>query len=261
MGLRLKVVFTINFKYLELELKMKLDILVFGSHPDDAELGAGATIAKEIANGKKVGIIDLTRGELGTRGSAEIRDEEAARSAKLLGVSVRENLGFADGFFVNDKQHQLEVIRMLRKYRPDTVLCNAIEDRHIDHGKGSKLVRDACFLSGLIKIETKLDATDEVQPPWRPKVVYHYIQWKNLKPDFVVDVTGYIEKKTEAILAYSSQFHNPKSKEPETPISSKNFLDSVKYRARDLGRLVGVEYGEGFTVERLVAVDNLGDLK
>lgn len=246
---------------LALELEMKLDILVFGSHPDDAELGAGATIAKEIANGKKVGIIDLTRGELGTRGSAEIRDVESARSAKILGVSARENLRFADGFFINDKQHQLGIIRMLRKYRPETVLCNAIDDRHIDHGKGSKLVSEACFLSGLIKIQTKLDADGEEQHPWRPKVVYHYIQWKNLKPDFVVDVTGYIEKKTEAILAYSSQFHDPKSKEPETPITSKNFLDSIKYRARDLGRLVGVEYGEGFTVERPVAVDNLGDLK
>ncbi|WP_373518823.1 bacillithiol biosynthesis deacetylase BshB1 [Pricia sp.] len=239
---------------------MKLDVLVFGSHPDDAELGAGATIAKEVANGKKVGIIDLTRGELGTRGSAEIRDQESAKSAKILGVAVRENLEFSDGFFVNDKEHQLGVIRMLRKYRPETVLCNAIEDRHIDHGRGSKLVSDACFLSGLIKIETKLEANGELQLPWRPKVVYHYIQWKNIKPDFVIDVSGYIEKKIEAILAYSSQFHDPKSKEPETPISSKNFLDSVKYRARDLGRLVGVEYGEGFTVERPIAIDRLGDL-
>lgn len=239
---------------------MKLDILVFGSHPDDAELGAGATIAKEIANGKKVGIVDLTQGELGTRGSAEIRAKEAADSAKILGLSVRENLEFADGFFVNDKEHQLGVIRMLRKYRPEIVLCNAIEDRHVDHGRGSKLVSDACYLSGLVKIDTKFDGDEQWQEAWRPKVVYHYIQWKNLKPDFVVDVTGFIEKKTEAILAYSSQFHDPKSKEPETPISSRNFLDSVKYRARDLGRLVGVEYAEGFTVERLIAVDRLDDL-
>ena len=240
---------------------MKLDIAVFASHPDDAELGAGATIAKEIASGKKIGIIDLTRGELGTRGSAEIRKDEAARAAKILGVSVRENLGFADGFFVNDKEHQLEIIKMLRKYRPDTVLCNAIDDRHIDHGKGSKLVSDACFLSGLVKIVTQVEANGEVQLPWRPKVVYHYIQWKNLVPDFVVDVTGFMEKKAEAILAYSSQFHDPSSTEPETPITSKNFLDSVNYRARDLGRLVGVEFGEGFTVERMLAVDTLGDLK
>lgn len=240
---------------------MKLDILVFGSHPDDAELGAGATIAKEIANGKRVGIVDLTRGELGSRGSAEIRDKEATKSAEILGLSVRENLEFADGFFLNDKEHQLAVIRMLRKYRPDCVLCNAIEDRHIDHGKGSKLVSDACFLSGLLKIETKGGDGDEVQHPWRPNVVYHYIQWKNLKPDFVVDVSEHMDKKSEAIMAYSSQLYDPKSKEPETPITSKNFLDSVQYRARDLGRLVGVEYGEGFTVERFIAVDSLGSLK
>ncbi|MDO6518045.1 bacillithiol biosynthesis deacetylase BshB1 [Zobellia uliginosa] len=239
---------------------MKLDILAFGAHPDDVELGAGATIAKAIANGKKVGIVDLTRGELGTRGSAEIRDSEAAAAAKVLGVGARENLGFADGFFVNDKEHQLEIIKMVRKYRPEIVLCNAIDDRHIDHGKGSKLVSDACFLSGLIKIETKLSDADAPQAQWRPKVVYHYIQWKNLEPDFVVDVSGYIEKKTEAILAYSSQFHDPKSKEPETPISSKNFIDSVNYRARDLGRLIGVDYAEGFTVERFVGVNNIDDL-
>ncbi|WP_425236850.1 bacillithiol biosynthesis deacetylase BshB1 [Ulvibacterium sp.] len=239
---------------------MKLDILVFGAHPDDAELGAGATMAKEIANGKKVGIIDLTRGELGTRGSAEIRDREAAKAAEILGIEVRENLEFADGFFVNDKTHQLAIIRMVRKYRPEIVLCNAVDDRHIDHAKGSKLVSDACFLSGLIKIDTKLDGDDSWQDPWRPKQIYHFIQWKNLKPDFAVDVSGFIEKKNEAILAYSSQFHDPNSEEPETPISSKNFLDSVNYRARDLGRLVGVEHAEGFTVERPIAVKNLDSL-
>lgn len=239
---------------------MKLDVLVFGAHPDDAELGAGATIAKEISKGKKVGIIDLTRGELGTRGTAEIRDKEADRAAKILGVSVRENLEFADGFFVNDKEHQLEIIRVIRKYRPEIVLCNAIDDRHIDHGKGSKLVSDACFLSGLVKIDTKADGDDQWQEPWRPKAVYHYIQWKNLTPDIVVDVTGFIGKKNEAILAYSSQFFDENSDEPETPISSKNFLDSVEYRARDLGRIIGVEFGEGFTVERFAAVDSLFDL-
>jgi len=239
---------------------MKLDILAFGAHPDDVELGAGATIAKEIANEKKIGIIDLTRGELGTRGSAEIRDKEGAEAAKILGVSVRENLKFADGFFRNDKAHQLEIIKLIRKYRPEIVLCNAIEDRHIDHARGSNLVSDACFLSGLIKIETKLESDNVVQDPWRPKVVYHYIQWKNVEPDFVVDVSEFIEKKTEAIMAYSSQFHNPKSNEPETPISSKNFIDSINYRARDFGRLIGVAYAEGFTAERHVAVRNLGDL-
>lgn len=239
---------------------MKLDILVFGAHPDDAELGAGGTIAKEVANGKKVGIIDLTRGELGTRGTVKIRDVEAAKAAKILGISVRENLEFEDGFFVNDKPHQLEVVKMVRKYRPEIVLCNAIDDRHIDHGKGAKLVSDACFLSGLVKIDTKIEGDDQWQEPWRPKLVYHYIQWKNLKPDFVVDVTGFIDKKKEAILAYSSQFFDPNSDEPETPISSKNFLDSVDYRASDLARLIGTEHAEGFTVERFVAVDSLGSL-
>jgi bacillithiol biosynthesis deacetylase BshB1 len=239
---------------------MKLDILVFGAHPDDAELGAGATIAKEVSKGKKVGIVDLTRGELGTRGSAELRDKEAAAAAKILGISVRENMEFADGFFVNDKEHQLELIKMIRLYRPEIVLCNAVEDRHIDHGKGSKLVSDACFLSGLVKIDTKMDGDDEWQEAWRPKVVYHYIQWKNLEPDFVVDVTGFIDTKVDAIKAYGSQFYDPNSDEPETPISSKNFIDSVIYRARDLGRLVGVEYAEGFTVERFPAVASLSDL-
>jgi len=238
---------------------MKLDILAFGAHPDDVELGAGATIAKAIALGKKVGVVDLTRGELGTRGTAAIRDKEAATAAKILGLSIRENLGFADGFFSNAKAHQLAVVQMLRKYQPEIVLCNAIEDRHIDHGKGSKLVSDACFLSGLIKIETKSE-NGEAQDAWRPKQVYHYIQWKNLTPDFVVDVSGFIEKKAEAILAYSSQFYDPKSDDPETPISSKNFIDSVTYRARDLGRLVGVGHAEGFTAERFVAVSDLDSL-
>ncbi|MEP0305241.1 MAG: bacillithiol biosynthesis deacetylase BshB1, partial [Maribacter dokdonensis] len=237
---------------------MKLDILVFGAHPDDAELGAGGTIAKEIALGKKVGIVDLTRGELGTRGSAEIRDKESAAAAKVLGVAVRENLKFRDGFFVNDEEHQLEVIKMIRKYQPNTVLCNAIDDRHIDHGKGSKLVSDACFLSGLRRIETTVG--EENQKEWRPKQVYHYIQWKNIAPDFVVDISDYMEEKTNSILAYASQFHDPNSNEPETPISSKTFIQSVKYRAEDLGRLVGVDYAEGFTVERLVAVDSLDNL-
>ena len=239
-------------------LDNKLDILAFGAHPDDVELGCGATIAKEISLGKKVGIVDLTRGELGTRGSADLRDKEAANSAKILGVSVRENLKFADGFFMNDKEHQLEIIKMIRKYRPEIVLCNAIDDRHIDHPKGSNLVSDACFLSGLIKVETKLEG--ENQEKWRPKQVYHYIQWKNIEPDFVVDVTGFVDKKTKSVLAYSSQFYDPKSNEPETPITSKNFIDSINYRARDLGRLIGVDFAEGFTTERYVAVENLDKL-
>ena len=237
---------------------MKLDILAFGAHPDDIELGCGATIAKEVSLGKKVGIVDLTRGELGTRGSAELRMIEANNAAKVLGVSVRENIGFADGFFTNDKKHQLEIIKMIRKYQPDIVLCNAIDDRHIDHGKGSKLVSDACFLSGLVKIETELDGKQ--QEKWRPKHVYHYIQWKNIEPDFVINVSGFINKKQAAVLAYSSQFYDPNSKEPESPITSKTFIESINYRARDLGRLIGVEYAEGFTSERYVAAENLSKL-
>ena len=238
---------------------MKLDILAFGAHPDDVELGCAGTILKEVALGKKVGIVDLTRGELGTRGSAEIRDKEAAAAAAILGVSVRENLAFRDGFFVNDEAHQLEIIKMIRKYQPEIVLCNAVDDRHIDHPKGSQLVSDACFLSGLIRITTSLDG--EEQKAWRPKVVYHYMQWKNLVPDFVVDITGYVEQKTAAILAYSSQFYDPNSKEPESPMSSKNFLESLNYRSRDLGRLTGLEHAEGFTAERYLAVNSLSDLK
>ena len=237
---------------------IKLDILAIGAHPDDIELGCSATLAKEISRGKKVGVLDLTRGELGTRGSAEIRDKEAATASEILGLTVRENLGFKDGFFVNDEDHQKAVIEVIRKYQPEVVLCNAIQDRHIDHGKGSKLVSDACFLSGLRKIETSFD--QKIQKEWRPKQVYHYIQWENLKPDFVVDVTGFMDIKLKAVKAYSSQFYNPDSEEPVSPISSKNFLDSISYRANDLGRIIGKESAEGFTVERFVAVDHLDHL-
>ena len=237
---------------------MKLDILAVGSHPDDVELSCSGTIAKEVDRGKKVGILDLTRGELGTRGSAEIRDKEAKAAAEILGVSVRENLEFSDAFFENNTAHKLEVVKMIRKYRPEIVLCNAIEDRHIDHGKGARLVSEACFLSGLRKIETILNGNK--QSAWRPKHVFHYIQWKNLKPDFVVDISGYIDKKLDSVKAYSSQFYDEKSKEPETPISSSNFLDSITYRARDMGRLINTEHAEGFNVERHVAVDSVFDL-
>jgi len=240
---------------------MKLDILAFGAHPDDVELGCGGTIAKEITKGKAIGIIDLTRGELGTRGTAETRDEEAQHAAQILGVAMRTNMEFADGFFVNDKLHQIELIKMIRKYKPEIVLCNAIDDRHIDHGKGSQLVSDACFLSGLLKIDTKDDDDDKWQNPCRPKQVYHYMQWKNLESDFVVDISGFIDQKMEAVLAYKTQFYDASSKEPETLISSQNFTDSIKYRARDLGRLIGVQHAEGFTTERYAAVDSLFDLK
>ena len=237
---------------------MKLDILAFGAHPDDVELGCAGTLAKEISLGKSVGIIDLTQGELGTRGSAVIRHQEATKAKELLGISIRENLQMRDGFFVNDEAHQLQVIQMLRKYQPDIVLCNAIDDRHIDHAKGAKLVSDACFLSGLRKIETSLNGVQ--QEAWRPKVVYHYIQWKNIEPDFVVDITDFMDIKMKAIMAYDSQFYNPDTKEAVTPIATKNFLESIQYRSQDLGRLIGTDFAEGFTTERYVAVSSLGDL-
>jgi bacillithiol biosynthesis deacetylase BshB1 len=237
---------------------MKLDILAFGAHPDDVELGCSGTLAKEISLGKKVGIVDLTRGELGTRGSIAIRDEESRKAAEILGISIRENLNMRDGFFVNDEKHQFEIIKMIRKYRPEIVICNAVDDRHIDHGKGSKLVSDACFLSGLRKVATSIDGI--VQEAWRPKVVYHYIQWKNIEPDFVVDISEFIAIKTASILAYGSQFYDPNSNEPVTPIATKNFLESIHYRTQDFGRIIGVEYAEGFTVERCLAVNSLSNL-
>jgi len=237
---------------------MKLDILAIGAHPDDVELSCAGTIAKEISRGKKVGILDLTRGELGTRGSAEIRDQEAAAAAEVLGVEVRENLEFSDAFFTNNASHQMEIIKIIRKYQPEIVLCNAVDDRHIDHGKAAKLISDACFLSGLRKIETIMNG--DSQNAWRPKHIFHYIQWKNLKPDFVVDITGFLDKKIDSVKAYRSQFYSEDSKEPETPISSSNFLDSITYRAQDMGRLINTEHAEGYNVDRYVAVDSVFDL-
>lgn len=237
---------------------MKVDILAIGAHPDDVELGCSATLAKEIANGKTVAIVDLTQGELGTRGSAEIRLNEAQDAAEILGVEHRVNLGFRDAFFKNDETHQLELITQIRRFKPDIVLCNAIDDRHIDHPKGSQLTSDACFLSGLRRIETKWNG--ESQGAWRPRLVLHYMQWKDLEPDVVIDVSGFLDKKLEAVQAYKSQFYDPDSKEPESPISSKNFLDSVSYRAKNLGRILQVEAAEGFNSERYVGVENLDDI-
>ena len=236
----------------------QLDILAFGAHPDDVELSCGGTIAKEVSVGKKVGIVDLTRGELGTRGSADLRAKEARQAASILGVSVRENLGLRDGFFQNDEPHQLDIIKILRKYRPNVVLCNAQTDRHIDHGRAASLVHDACFLSGLRKIETFID--DKPQKLWRPSQLYHYIQWNNTPCDFVVDISDFIDKKMAAILSYGSQFYDEKSKEPDTPISSQQFLDSIQNRAADLGRIIGVGYAEGFTTQRQLAVAQISDL-
>lgn len=238
-----------------------VDILAFGAHPDDVELGCGGTLAKEIQSGSSVVIVDLTRGELGSRGSAPLRMKEAEAAAQVLGVAQRFNLALADGFFQNDRDSQMKVIQYLRKFQPKWVLCNAKDDRHIDHPKGSNLVSDACFLSGLVKIETVDPDSGEAQLPWRPQAVYHFIQWKNSVPDFVVDISGFLDKKIEAIQCYPSQFYDPDNTGPETPISSKNFFDSVRYRAQDLGRLVGCDAAEGYTVERLLAVNHLGDLK
>ncbi len=233
---------------------MKVDILALGAHPDDVELGCGGTIAKLISEGKKVAIVDLTQGELGTRGTEETRKHEATEAAKILGILARENLKMKDGFVLNIEQNQLEIVKMIRKYRPEIVFANAIHDRHPDHGKASKLVSDACFLSGLIKIETELDG--ENQEAWRPKQVFHYIQWKNIEPDFVVDISEHMETKVKACLAYKTQFYNPNSGEPITPIATKEFLESITYRAHELGRLSGVSYAEGFTSEKLLAFKN-----
>lgn len=237
---------------------MKLDILAIGVHPDDVELSCGGTLLKHIALGKTCGILDLTCGELGTRGSGELRLIEAQDAAQILGVSVRDNLKMADGFFKNDQEHQLQIIKKIREYQPEIIICNAITDRHPDHGRASQLVSEACFYSGLIRIETELNGIK--QNPWRPKNIYHYIQDRHLKPDFVVDVTPFFDKKMEAIKAFKSQFYNPNSTEPESPISMKNFFDFVKGRMCVLGRDAGFEYAEGFTAERVIGVHNLFDI-
>lgn len=225
---------------------MKLDILAFGAHPDDVELSCSGVILKNTTIGKKVGLIDLTKGELGTRGTPAIREKEAKASAKILGVLFRENLKMEDGFFQNDKKHLLKVIQKIRQYRPDVVLANALEDRHPDHGRAAKLVADACFLSGLVKIVTKQNG--KKQEAWRPKAVYHYIQYRKLKADIAIDITPFIEKKMESIYAFSSQFYNPDSKEPSTLISQKDFFEYIKTREREYGQLIRVEYAEGFNV-------------
>ena len=237
---------------------MKVDILALGAHPDDVEISCSATILKHISLGQKVAVVDLTQGELGTRGSAEERLIEAADSAKLIGLSDRVNLGFRDGFFTHDEAHLLEIVKMIRKYQPEIVLANSVSDRHPDHGKAGKLIADACFLAGLQKIATTLDG--EVQTHWRPKAVYHYIQDYYLKPDFVVDVTGFEQKKIEAIKAFKTQFFDPSSSEPKTPISGKDFFDFLLGRMKDFGRPIGVEYAEGFTTSRHVGVNSLNDL-
>ena len=241
---------------------MKLYILAFGAHPDDVELSCSGTIFKNIALGKKVGIIDLTRGELGTRGTATIREKEAKNAAKILGVEFRENMKMEDGFFQNDKKNQLKIIQKIRQYQPDVVLANSAKDRHPDHGRAAKLVADACFLSGLVKIKSPLLTSpirggkksqilpdgEDLGMTWRPKAVYHYIQYRKHKPDFAVDITSYMEKKMQAIKAFASQFYKADSKEPDTLISHPTFFDYVRAREAEYGKFIGVQYAEGYNV-------------
>ncbi|MFN8323498.1 MAG: bacillithiol biosynthesis deacetylase BshB1 [Chitinophagales bacterium] len=234
---------------------MKLDILAIGVHPDDVELGCSGTLMKHIAKGYQVGILDLTRGELGTRGTAETRLREVEASSKIMGVQVRENLGFEDGFFVNDKDHQLRLIQIIRKYQPTILITNAKYDRHPDHGKSAQLTYDAAFLSGLSKIETSLNG--EAQASWRPRALYNYIQAIHIEPAFVVDITDYYLRKEEAIRAFKTQFHDPESTEPATFISSPEFLAFVKARAVHFGVPIGVQYAEAFTINRIPGVEDL----
>ncbi len=233
---------------------MKLDILAFGVHPDDVELGCAGTIMAAIDQGKKVGIVDLTRGELGTRGTPTTRTQEAAAAAKIMGVDVRENLDMADGFFTNDEAHQRKIIALIRKYQPDIILANAPEDRHPDHGRSAKLVSDAAFLSGLRKIETIHEGVN--QSAWRPAYTFHYIQDRFIQPSFVIDITAYMERKMEAVLAYGTQFTSADTSEPQTYISSPQFLETVKARALMLGKRIGVGYAEGYITEKIIGFSN-----
>lgn len=237
---------------------MKLQILAIGVHPDDVELGCAGTLLAAIEEGKKVGILDLTRGELGTRGTAETRKVEARNAANILGIEVRENLGMADGFFQNDEAHQRLLISAIRKYQPDIILANAPEDRHPDHGRSAKLISDAAFLSGLRKIETQVDGVN--QDAWRPAYVFHYIQDRFIQPSFVIDISKYMDKKIESVLAYTTQFYNPDLKEPQTYISSPQFIESVKARAMMLGKRIGVEYAEGYISEKMIGIKSLDNI-
>lgn len=237
---------------------MKLDILVFGVHPDDVELSCGGILLTEKLNGKKTGVIDLTQGELGTRGTVETRKLEAASASEIMQLDVRENLQMADGFFVNDKAHQIKIITAIRQYRPEIIFCNAPEDRHPDHGRSASLVEDAAFLSGLRKIDTTLNGIS--QEYWRPKYVFNYVQDKYLHPNFVMDISNVMERKLDAIKAYATQFNSPDTKEPQTYISSPDFLESVIYRAKMYGKMIGVKYAEGFISKKMIGFNNFDAL-
>ncbi len=238
-------------------MTQKLDILVITTHPDDAELGCGGTIASHIAMGKKVGIADLTQGELGTRGTPKLRAEEAAAAQRVLGVTVRENLGLADGFFANDKEHQLAIIKVIRQYQPDIVITNAITDRHPDHGRGAQLTKDACFYAGLRMIASEMDGPQEA---WRPGKIYYMVQNNYIQPDIVVDISDYWHTKLAAIKCFSSQFDAKSSDEPQTHLTTPHFLHFVEARAREYGHAIGVAFGEGFTVDKQIGVRSLYDL-
>ena len=238
---------------------MKLDILAFGAHPDDVELGAGGILATHAARGLKTGIVDLTRGEMGTRGTPEIRDEEAKEAARILGCTVRENLGMPDGRVDYSHESQLQVARIIRKYKPEIVLMNAPTDRHPDHGRASRLVEEACFLSGLHKIE--LEDNGEKLAPWRPKTMYKYLQFYNLEPQLVVDISDGFEAKMASIKAHKSQFFDPNSTEPQTVIASEGFFKSVIARAQDWGRIIGAAYAEPLISVRHIGAKNLEDLQ
>lgn len=237
---------------------MQVDILAIGVHPDDVELSCSGTLINEIKLGKKVAILDLTEGELGTRGTVQTRYEEAANAAIVMGVHARENLKMRDGFFKNDEKHQLQVIQAIRKYRPSIVFANALQDRHPDHGRAGQLVAESCFLSGLQKIETN-DENGQPQLKWRPAYVFHYIQDRFQEPHFIVDISAVFEQRMNAIRSYTTQFHNPndQSDEPQTYISSEGFLNAIESRARLLGKRIGVAYAEGFTSVKNIGVKTL----
>ncbi len=239
---------------------MQLDILVMAAHPDDAELGCSGTICLQIAKGKKVGIVDFTRGELGTRGTPEIRLAESAEATRILGVHARENLGFRDGFFVNDEEHQMKLIRVIRRYQPEIVLANAIDDSHPDHRKACELAVDACFKSGLRMVNTFED-DGTLQQAWRPKNLYHYIQDRYIDPHFVVDISDFWKQKEASIRAFRSQFYDPNSTEPDSYLSSPAFLEFVIARNREMGHYVGADYGEGYTSYKKIGVRDIFDLK
>jgi len=236
----------------------KLDLLVIAAHPDDAELGCGGTIARLVQEGRRVGIVDLTRGELGTRGTPELRIQEAEEAGNILGIQVRENLGLRDGRFENSEKDQIAVIRSIRKYRPEIVITNAPEDRHPDHGRAARLVADSCFYSGLRKIPTDLNGLE--QEAWKPKSLFHFVQSQTLPIDFVIDISTQWQVKIKSIRAYKSQFFDPESKEPETYISSPEFLRMVEARAIEHGHAVGKAYGEGFIRSRVMGLNSLFDL-